>query len=174
MPHSGACEIGVSSESSRIRRLQRWTGLIPGWSISTVAVLEIDANLTPALNLQWRNEYSSVRDRGAVGSQRLADSVERPAICFRNCSSASQLVAVTNVHQVVCVVLDCRRLAAEPLVALRLLSRAAIQLPMIAVADADYVEVAPLLMEFGCSTILTQLPVEEAICRFVSKAVDNI
>ncbi len=170
MPHSKSPAVGVVSDALRVRRLQRWASLIPGWTISTIAVLERNVELTSALNLQWRATFS------ATGVSRPAQGVPRsqgcdsPTICFRHCSSASQLIALTSANQVVAIVLDCRHLVAEPLVALRLLNRSGIQLPTIAVADAGYFEVAPLLTECGCSAILTHLPVEHAICDFVSKA----
>ncbi|MCA9034831.1 MAG: hypothetical protein KDA91_06875 [Planctomycetaceae bacterium] len=139
------------ADSGELRR--RWSKYVPQWRDQSVLVVETGTEFSGALSLQIQSS----------GQLNLA-------IRCTSCHSLRDVREQLNMASVCGVVFDLVSRAAESLTVLRFLS-GQMSVPSIAIGHSEHAELLPVLLEAGCSTLLTTSPFERDVEQFLRRAL---
>ena len=175
------------NQFSQVQQNRQWAQFVPYWNRLQVLVLEETTGLSAALNLQARGSVPVIESPATNSPMRsktsdtrsgrgtpVAESMDgipacRKVLTFSTVRSAVDLLRVVDAVDAHAIIMDFMSREADSLAVIRQLSRSGIRIPMIAVASPSQTEITPLLLEAGCSALLTKMPFEQEIMAFVKR-----
>lgn len=137
----------------------------PGWDVPSVVVLERASDVAAVLAMEL-----------AARELRPASSSAEPAERRLQCQSADSVADVMHLlarNQVIAVVVDLNSRVREALVLLQRLQSVAVAPPTVAIGTPDQQELTGVLLEAGCSALITVLPYDRSLADWISRVRES-
>ncbi len=152
-------------ESSAARKSSLAAGQYrPGWDVPSIVVMESAADVAAGLAMELASRHTRCLNSGE-------ERVEYRLHCL-SAASVSDVLEILHRDQVIAVILDLNSRAREALVLLQRLPSVGAAPPVIAIGTSDHHLLTGVLLEAGCTALLTALPYDTTLADWVSRVME--
>ena len=140
-------------------------------------VFEKQVELSAAVGRELRDRQPRAEQQAVVDYRthvgRRPTERSDATICCQSAGSVQQILHLVESDRVTGLILDLRQLERESLVLLRHLQTVAACPSLIATGHVSHEELLAVLLEAGCSALLTELPCDRQLADWVERLMDN-
>lgn len=133
-----------------------------------VLFLEPQPDLSAAVARELASRAVHASASGLSAPANLLPGTACSAVC-ESVSTGQQVLRRVSSPEVIGLVLDLRAVAREALSLLRQLLACSQRPEVLAVGDAQHLELLPLLLEAGCGAVVTQLPWDLPVADWIQR-----